>query len=146
MTSSVRYLQVSPGETSLPDLGALAPFRAVVLVRESVSNDWRNRVSDWLVASGCLYMLAWGDECSVWDDAVGWANISACDNKPIPPERFVMTTWHEDEPMEEVFWFAKNCAAHLTIPLSLNIILDISSVAREAETMNTWTAAVTADS
>ena len=70
MTSAVRYLQVAPEEASLPDLGSLPRFRAVVLAREVVSNDWRNRVSDWLVAAGCLYMLAWGHECSVWDDAL----------------------------------------------------------------------------
>jgi hypothetical protein len=146
MTSAVRYLQVPPGEACLPDLGRIRPFRAVVLVREIVSSDWRNRVSDWLVAAGCLYMLAWGHECSVWDDAVDWANIGAFDFKPIPPERFVMTTWHEDETMEEVFWFAKNCAEHPTTPLDHNLILDIASVAREAHTMDTWTATVTADS
>jgi hypothetical protein len=146
MTSVVRYLQVAPEEASLPDLGGFPPFRAVVLVREIVSNDWRNRVSDWLVAAGCLYMLAWGRECSVWDDAVDWANISAFDFKPIPPERFVMTTWHENESMEEVFWFATNCAEHPSIPLDLDVILDIASVAREADTMKAWAAAVSADS
>jgi len=92
-------------------------------------------------------MLAWGHECSVWDDAVDWANVSEFDFKTIPPERFVMTTWHENETMEEVFWFAKNCAGHPTIPLELDLILDIASVGREANTMNAWTgAAVTADS
>lgn len=146
MTSVVRYMQVAPEEASLPDLGDFPPFRAVVLVREIVSSDWRNQVSDWLVAAGCLYMLAWGRECSLWDDAVDWANISAFDFKPIPPERLVMTTRHEDEPMEEVFLFAKNCAEHPTVPLDVDLILDIASVAREADTMNAWTAAVAADS
>jgi hypothetical protein len=56
------------------------------------------------------------------------------------------TTRHEDEPMEELFWFAKNCAAHPTIPLDLDLIPDIASVAREADTMNAWTAAVSTDS
>jgi hypothetical protein len=146
MTSAVRYLQVAPEEASLPDLGRFSPFRAVVLVRESVSNDWRNRISDWLVAAGCLYMLAWGHECSTWDDAVDRANVSAFNFKAIPPERFVMTTWHDGEPMEEVFWFAKNCANHPTIPLDLNLILDIASVAHEADTIKTWTAAIVTDS
>src|SRR4051812_42306439 len=107
MTSAGRYLQVTPGEASLPDLGGFPPFRAVVLVREIVSDDWRNRGSDWVVAEGCLYFLAWGHECSVGDDAVNGANISAFDFNPIPPERFVMIPWKGDEPMEEVFWFAK---------------------------------------
>ncbi len=91
-------------------------------------------------------MLAWGHECSIWDDAVDRANIDAFDFKPIPPERLVMTTWHANDPMEEVFWFAKNCAEHPTIALSLDVILDIASVDREADTVKAWMAAVSADS
>ncbi len=109
-----------------------------MLVREDVSNDWRNRVSAWLVSAGCLYALAWGHECSIWDDAVDWANIDAVDFKPTPPERFVMTTWHEDETIEEVFWFARHCAEHPTIPLESNLILDIAWVSHEADTMQLW--------
>jgi hypothetical protein len=137
MTAAARYLQVAP-EAELPNLRVVRPFRAVLLLRESVSNDWRNRVSDWLVSEGCLYALAWGLECSAWDDAVDWANIAAFDFKPIPPEQFVMTTWHEDETVEEVFWFAKHCAGHPTVTLESNLILDISSLSREAATMQAW--------
>jgi hypothetical protein len=45
-----------------------------------------------------------------------------------------------------VFWFAKNCAEHSTIPLDLDLILDIASVPREADTMNARTAALASDS
>ena len=139
MNDAVRYLQVVPEDAALPNLEGLPPFRAIVLVREAVSNDWRNRVSDWLVSSGCLYMLAWGIDCSVWDDAVDWSNIAAFDFKPIPLDRFVMTTWHEAEPAEEVFWFAKNCAEHPTVSLNFNLILDIASAGQETDTVTTWT-------
>jgi hypothetical protein len=138
MNEAVRYLQVVPERATLPSLEGLPPFRAIVLVRETVSNDWRNRVSDWLVSSGCLYMLAWGIDCSVWDDAVDWSNLAAFDFKPIPPDRFVMTTWHEDESMEEVFWFAKHSAEHPTVSLGSNLILDIASTGQETETVATW--------
>ena len=146
MPSAMRYLQLPPGQETLPKLDGMPPFRAVVLVREIVSNDWRNRVSDWLVAAGCLYMLAWGHDCSGWDDAVDWSSISAFDFKPIPPERFVMTTWHEDESIEEVFWFATHCAEHPTIPLEADLVLDIACIDREAETMATWRSAANSDS
>jgi len=77
MNSTAHYLQVAPEAGALPELPGSAPFRVVVLVREAVSNAWRNRVSDLLVKSGCLYMLAWGVECSRWDDAVDWVNVEA---------------------------------------------------------------------
>jgi hypothetical protein len=140
MTGSIRYLQIAPEAQELPAIET-SPFRAIVLVREGVSNEWRNRVSDWLVASGCLYMLAWGIDCSIWDDAVDWANISEFDFKPIPPERFVMTTWHENESIEEVFWFAKNCASHPTVAIDADMILDISTLNRMDETLSDWATA-----
>lgn len=39
MASAVRYLQLVPEQADLPDLAGMPPFRAVVLVRETVSND-----------------------------------------------------------------------------------------------------------
>lgn len=145
MTADARYLQVTP-ETELPSLAGMPPFCAVVLVRETVSDDWRNRVSSWLVSAGCLYALAWGEDCSIWDDAVDWANIDAFAFKPIPPERFVMTTWHDDETIEEVFWFARHCAEHPTVALESNLIIDIASVSRKIDTMQAWASAAAADS
>jgi hypothetical protein len=145
MTTAVRYLQLAPEESNLPDLNGMRPFRAVVLVRETVTNDWRNRVSDWLVAAGCLYVLAWGKDCSVWDDSVDWANIDAFDSKPIPPEHFVMTTWHEDETIEEVFWSATHCAEHPTVALQSDLILDIASANHEVDTIHAWAGALADD-
>ena len=146
MTTAVRYLQLEPEEVPFPDLVGMCPFRAVVLVRETVSDHWRNRVSDWLVASGCLYALAWGADCSAWDDALDWANIDAFDTKPILPECFVMTTWHEDETIEEVFWSAAHCAEHPTVALQSDLILDISSANHEADAMQAWSSALADDS
>ena len=38
-------------------------------------------------------------------------SIAAFNFGEIPERHFVMTTWHEHEPLEEVFWFAKNSAS-----------------------------------
>jgi hypothetical protein len=43
-------------------------------------------------------MMAWGRECSSWDDSVDWANIDKFGDSPIPDDECVVTTWHEDEP------------------------------------------------
>lgn len=67
------YVQVSPGD-SLPDLSSFAPFKAIVIVEELVSNTWRNQISVALVRSGCRFMMAWGRDCALWDDSVDWAN------------------------------------------------------------------------
>lgn len=99
-------------------------------MEEEVTPAWRDLVSERLVSAGCLYMMAWGDQCTSWDDSVDIANIELFNYKEIPEDQFVMTTWHEDEPVEEVFWFAQNCAFHPVVELNNTLILDISPVER----------------
>ncbi|MGN6528134.1 MAG: DUF7684 family protein [Burkholderiaceae bacterium] len=106
-----RYLQLVPN-APLPPAPFGGPFRAVVVVRRPVGDLWRKLASEWLVAGGCRYMLAWGDECSRWDDAVDWAALEANGFADAPPERFVMTTWHDGQPLEAVFDYARRGARH----------------------------------
>ena len=73
---STYYLQINPN-TDLPSIDVLKPFRAVVVVEESVMPEWQSRTSRWLVNSGCLYMMAWGNNPSSWDDSVDSANLEA---------------------------------------------------------------------
>ncbi len=140
MPTPLRHLRLDPGG-ALPAEGPQGPYQAIVLVRRPVDNDWRNRVSDWLVASGCLYMHAWGEECSKWDDAVDWAMLAAFDFGPIPDEQRVMTSWHEEEDLEELFDFVKLVALHGRVPLETSWVIDISDVDDEPHLQALWAAA-----
>lgn len=86
-------------------------------------------------------MMAWGQNCHSWDTSVDLANIDQFGGKEIPDESFVMTTWHEDESLDEVFWFAKHAAHHDTQELKNVAILHLSSVNKlkqfESEYSNT---------
>ena len=124
------YIHLLP-ESSLPKFDNIPPFIAVVVIRSEVSNDWRNEVSDWLVESGCLHMMAWGHECSKWDDSVDWALLEKFDYKDFPDQEYVMTSWHDDESLDFVFWFAKDSAVHPSVELNNMLILDVGPVARE---------------
>ena len=57
------YVQLVPG-SDLPDITELNPFRCVVVIEEDVTPQWQGKVSGWLVQNGCLYMMAWGKQCS----------------------------------------------------------------------------------
>ncbi len=123
------YLRISPnGE--LPRYDGEAPYKAVVIVEEPVLNEWQWRVSDWLVESGCLYMMAWGINCSSWDDSVDHANLEEFGYGEIPDEKFVMTTWHDTSTLGEVFSFAKTLAKPKSgnVELRETVLLHISSV------------------
>ena len=124
--SNPHYVRVFPG-SPLPDISSFVPFRAVVVIAGEYSIEWQNEVSEWLVASGCLYMMAWGSDCSSWDDSVDYANMFAFPDYEIPDDKFVMTTWHERETLESVFWYAQNCASfsYNDQPLDQTVILDI---------------------
>ena len=56
-----------------------------------------------IATSGCRYALCRGVGCSSWDDSLDEASVVAeIDGRPQP---FLMTTWHEDEPLEDVLEF-----------------------------------------
>ena len=131
MPDSVAYLHLEPGANPGP-LG-FRPFKVVVAVEADVSPQWQSLISDWLIQSGCLYMMAWGRGCSSWDDSVDLSNVEAFDFADIPDDQFVMTTWHSDESLAEVLWFSKYTASHPTVELDKTLLLHISSECREQD-------------
>ena len=118
----------------LPDISTLNPFRALVIV----TPEWQGNVSTWLVKSGCLYMMAWGIECSSWDDSVDYANIEYFNYENIPDNKSVVTTWHENESIEEVFLFSKKDAIHPSVDLKKTLLVHISNLHKKREFTNKY--------
>ncbi len=123
---------------ALPEISAHRPFRAVVVADSAVSTEWQAGVSRWLVTSGCLYMMAIGVACSTWDDSVDIANIDAFPEREVPPESFVMTTWHEDEPIKEVFWFAKMNGHHADVEIENSLVIHVGDEDQRAVFREIW--------
>ncbi|QTN19543.1 hypothetical protein HZ989_00145 [Brevundimonas sp. AJA228-03] len=140
MTLSYVHL---PAGSQPPAIGEVEPFKAVLVLQQAVANDWQDQVSEWLVRSGCLYMMAWGVECSSWDDSVDWANHIVTGLDDVPDDQFVMTTWHDDEPLAEVFWYAGFTAHHPMVSLEHVAIIDIGPTNREVEMLEAYAAAQT---
>lgn len=138
-TRTVRYLHLPP-DSDLPPLDG-QPFAAIVVIEADVTELWRCDVSRWLVEGGCRYMLAWGKGCGDWDDSVDEANEEAHAYDDIPDEAFVVTTWHDDEELEEVFWFAKHRAAHPSLQLDRVLIVHVAEAPREQELRDAYGAA-----
>src|SRR5512147_1894142 len=67
MNENAEYLHLKPG-AALPALWVPTPFRAVVIAETPVPPEWQAEVSEWLLRAGCLYVMAWGNNCSTWDD------------------------------------------------------------------------------
>tara|TARA_Y100001970_G_scaffold56232_1_gene71257 strand:- start:4459 stop:4800 length:342 start_codon:yes stop_codon:yes gene_type:complete len=102
----------------------------VVVIEENVTESKQKDISKWLVQSGCLYMMAWGKKCSSWDTSVDLANLELFNYGDIPDDEFVSTTWHEDEPLSEVFSYSKHCAFHSNVDLVNTVVLHLSAVSK----------------
>jgi hypothetical protein len=130
----MRYLRLQPNSQLLPYEG-VQPFGAIVAIEVEVTSEWRWQVSKWLVEHGCLNMLAWGHDCSHWDDSVDYANLEAFSYGDIPDERRVMTTWHEGESLSEVMNFAKHnmIAMSDNVEIRETVLLHISDTDKQRE-------------
>lgn len=134
------YLNVAEGQSklSVEDIG---PYRVVVICEREISDAQRNDIARELCETGCRYMMAWGHECSLWDDAVDNANLEQFDFQAIPDSSFVMTTWHAKESLDEVFWFAKNNAIHADVELRETVLVHFGDPERESDYLCRFTEA-----
>jgi hypothetical protein len=135
-----KYLHLKPGEPP-PPLEGVVPFKAVVVIDCEVTPEWQARISDWLVRSGCRYMMAWGQKCSDWDSSVDEANLAMFGFGEVPDDDFVMTTWHENEPLHDVFWFSERSAKHPSLELEGTYIIHIAPESNAVDLLNAFRAA-----
>ena len=98
---NVEYQQLTqPHSFSSPFHGD--EFAVLLYVtEESISPQTRARISAALVAQGCRYAVCAGHHCSLWDDSIDIADLERNDWEP-KDENFVMTTWHNDESLEDI--------------------------------------------
>lgn len=137
MPQQLVYLHRKP-EAALPELPPPQPSRVVLISEASTPQAYKEAVAKELVRSGCLYLMAWGQECEAWHDAVDMANIEQFDFKEIPEESFIMTTWHEEEPLSEALWFCKNNALHASTKLNRTVLLHLSVESEEGRILELY--------
>jgi hypothetical protein len=116
------------------------PCRMVAVIEEDASDEWQEQFSDWVVDSGCLAFGAWGKKCEAFHDGVDWAILKRHNFSEIPDDQFIMTTWHDDEPLTEAFWFCRFAAFHPEMELPCAYIVHIAPAARKEELISMyWT-------
>ena len=132
------YIHLPPG-SPMPVL-PWRRSRVVVVVEAEASREWQMLVSKWIIDLGCLYMMAWGIDCTSWDDSVDIAHLEKYDydHTKIPEDEFVITTWHDDETLSEVFYYAKYEFSHPDFELDRTIILDIAKNNRSTQILQQY--------
>lgn len=83
-------------------------YFAILVIRTSqVSTSWRDQFCEGLINSEhCKQVMVLGHECSIWDDVLDETYLHFYNDQP-PIDTCFMTTWHENETLEEVIEFAK---------------------------------------
>ena len=79
----------------------------LVVLAEDVTPEEQERLSEEFVRSGCRYAVCFGPTSSSGDDSIDWVGVDdELEGRDTP---FVMTTWHDKEPLEDtVHFFAHN--------------------------------------
>ncbi len=85
------------------------PYPCLIWANEETSSDFKVELVSKLIEMDCRYIVAAGKECGQWHDAGDVASLESDESYAPPDERFVMTSWHQDETPDEVaFFFALN--------------------------------------
>ena len=129
---NVQYVHLQCGDP-LPALAGFSTYRTVVVIEDVADSEWQAAASRWLADSGCLYMIAWRKDCNVWDDGVDLANLGQFGYRERPDGKFIVTTRHDHESLEEVVRFAKHSAHHPTIELENVLFLHIGAADRQSK-------------
>ena len=126
---TIQYLHLQPGQ-ALPNL-ALPPFRVAVVIEAIVGMPWRIAVCDWLAQAGCRYLLAWGPDCSLWDDVMDETSVMLKISGELPEDHLVMTTWLDEDTLAEFMAHCKHHADHPDLHLRNTLLLHIGAEPRE---------------
>lgn len=96
----------------LPSFQPYEPFKALVIIDREIAKEVRFLWADWLIETPCRYMLAWGFECSKWDDDIDDTVVIKkieLENQQIElwqgiplNDYHIMTSWHEQDTLAEV--------------------------------------------
>ena len=125
-----RYLFV-PADSPFLIPKELTKFKCLILIEREVSREFQWEVSKALVKAGCLFSLAWGIDCTSWDDSVDYAFLEHYNYGEYPEDKFVMTTWHDGGSLQETIEFAKFCTKYSDVKLDDILVLDFGTQERE---------------
>ena len=82
----------------------------LVAVDVDVTPDEQAELSEQFVRAGCRYAVCFGPDSSSWDDSIDMVGVlDEIDGREAP---FVMTTWHDDEPLVETVEYLDTCTRY----------------------------------
>lgn len=104
-------LQVLASDEVLAATQSVAPHFAVFLAWDatSVATEEISRLATQLHNRGLAYLCAFGPDCERVHDIFDEVGIELDGARP--SDSVIMTTWHDDESLEDALWFFVNCSS-----------------------------------
>jgi hypothetical protein len=103
------------------------PFVCVLLCHVAeVSDVDRARLCQQIVSSSCQYVICAGVDCSIWDETLDWAFTDMQTEDGDNQDQTLLTTWHEDEPLLDVFRFAFESDAVVPVASARYVVLSLA--------------------
>ena len=130
--SAPLYLYLPHG-SPLPALPS-GPFKALLVAESIAMEEWRTQTCEALARAGCRYLVAWGQDCKEWRDAMDGAASGSGD--------LVVSTFHSDQPLAEAMWFSVYRSDHPEIALKYIVILHLTPQERREEILDQFEKAV----
>ncbi len=128
----MEYLQLFE-DTNLPAVKHFAPFKAVIAIEDVSSHARQIEISNWLVETGCRYVMVCGADCRSWEESIRRANLDQVDINEMEPRDFVMITTHRHEKLRSVFWHAKKHALHTHVKFENILTIHLGQQNRSVE-------------
>jgi len=103
----IQYLQIQrPYSFASPFKEA--EFAALIYAAaQNIAREEQEALSDQIVASGCRYAVCAGHNCESWHDSIDLADVKR-NGGEVRDNNIVMTTWHDDESLEDIVFFFLN--------------------------------------
>ena len=102
-TTSIRVWLTNVNVSAIPSVPAF--YACMIWASEHTSLVFKSEVISTLIGSECRYIVTGGLECEQWHDLSDEIYLATDPDFAPPKETMVMTSWHEDEPMEDVIEF-----------------------------------------
>jgi len=110
-------------------------FVLMLVVNDTgITPDEQIALSTLIVRQCCRYAVCAGHECSTWDDSIDLASVSIVLSNEPSDDLLVMTTWHENQPIEDVVeWFRWSTSFEDFTPKNFLVLLLGENRATESE-------------
>ncbi|MBS0563225.1 MAG: hypothetical protein JSR87_01690 [Proteobacteria bacterium] len=110
------------------------PFRCVLLVDCFVTRQTMRAICEGITDAGCRYAMTWGRNSEDWHDTFDLVVCEYAGAGEVPPNKHMITTWHDGESLGDVIVFAKRVATTSSqgVELANLIVIDLGEVERGA--------------